>query len=206
MKTVWLVSDGWVHPPLVGRLALRRTLQGIEGVDLLTCRRLEHLPEDLSGVAALVLYIHHKEVEEATLRRVVDYVRNGGGLLAVHSASASFKTNPAYFELLGGRFTGHGKIQRLQFQRRRDDLFGGIAGFAVRDELYRHEFQPGVEVHWTASAEGEEAAAVWTYRYGSGRVCYLLPGHLGGSLRHPAVQEMVQIGLAWVSAGEGGSR
>lgn len=51
MKTVWLVRDGWVHPPLDGRLALRHTLQRIEGVDLHICRRLEHLPEDLSGVA-----------------------------------------------------------------------------------------------------------------------------------------------------------
>ncbi|MCX7976681.1 MAG: ThuA domain-containing protein [Bellilinea sp.] len=204
MKRVWLVSDGWVHPPLDGRLALRRTLQGIEGVDLRTCRRLEHLPEDLSDVAALVLYYHHRDVEEVALRRVMDYVRGGGGVLAVHSASASFKTNPAYFELLGGRFIGHGKVQRLQFHRRRDDLFSGITEFTLRDELYHHEFQPGVEVHWTALADGEQAPVVWTYRYGSGRVCYLLPGHLGGSLRHPSVQEMVRIGLAWVSAGEGG--
>ena len=37
------------------------------------------------------------------------FVRAGGGVLAIHSATASFKGSPAYFEVLGGRFVGQGK-------------------------------------------------------------------------------------------------
>lgn len=198
MKTLWLVSDGLIHPPLDGRLALRQTVQRKSGMQVFQCRQLEQLPVDLSGVAAVVLYIHRQQVDEAVLNRLLEYVAGGGGLLGVHSATASFKTSLPYFELMGGRFIGHGKVQPLQFRPMREDLFGGIGVFSVRDELYLHEFQPNVEVHWLASAGEEEAPAVWTYRYGAGRVCYLLPGHLGSSLRHPAVQEIIRRGLDWV--------
>lgn len=198
MKTVWLVSEGLIHPPLDGRLALGQALKRSGAFQVLQCRRLEQLPVDLSNVAAVVLYLHRQQVDDAALRRLLEYVAGGGGVLGVHSATASFKTSPAYFELLGGRFIGHGRVQPLQFRPLRQDLFGGMAAFSVRDELYHHEFQPNVEVHWLASAGGEEAPAVWTYRYAAGRVCYLLPGHLGSSLRHPAVREIIRRGLNWV--------
>ena len=197
MKTIWVVSEGIFHPPIDGRFALRRALHGC-GVQVKSCRQLEQLPQDMSDIAAIVLYIHRQSVEQGALRRLIDYVRNGGGMLAVHSASASFKRESAFFELLGGRFVGHGKIQRLKFRPLRVDLFDGIDDFTIKDELYRHEFQPKVEVHWLASAAGEETPAVWTYCFGAGRVCYLMPGHLGSSLRHPAVQEIIQRGLTWV--------
>lgn len=200
MKTIWLVSEGAIHPPLDGRLALRQTLQRSSAIQVFHCRRLEQLPVDLSGVAAVVLYIHRQQVDDAVLNRLLEYVAGGGGVLGVHSATASFKASLPYFELMGGRFIGHGKVQQLQFRLLREDLFGGIGVFSVRDELYHHEFQPNVEVHWLASAGGEETPAVWTRCYASGRVCYLLPGHLGSSLRHPAVQEIIRRGLDWVMA------
>jgi len=197
MKTIWLVSEGIIHPPLDGRFALRRALQS-SGNQVKSCRRLEQLPQDLSHITAIVLYMHRQSVEEDALHRLIDYVRNGGGILAVHSASASFKRKSAFFELLGGRFVGHGKVQSLKFRPLREDLFEGIDAFTIVDELYRHEFQPKVEVHWLASAAGEEVPAVWTHRFDAGRVCYLMPGHLGYSLRHPAVQQIIQRGLTWV--------
>lgn len=198
MKTIWLVSEGLIHPPLDGQLALRQALKRSSVFQVLQCRRLEQLPVDMSGVVAVALYLHRQQVDDAALHRLLDYAASGGGVLGVHSATASFKTSLAYFELLGGRFIGHGKVQPLQFRPLREDLFGGMTAFSVRDELYHHDFQPNVEVHWLASAGGEEAPAVWTHRYAAGRVCYLLPGHLGSSLRHPAVREIIRRGLNWV--------
>jgi type 1 glutamine amidotransferase len=72
--------------------------------------------------------------------------------------------------------------------------------FTIRDELYLHELNPGIEVHFAANHAGQDVPIVWTYRYGRGKVCYAVPGHTSGSMTHPAVQEILRRGLKWVAA------
>lgn len=196
---VLLVTDGLVHPPLAGRLALHRTLRRLPGFSFRHVSSLERLPADLSSCTALVLYYHHKTLSAGALERLEGFVRNGGGVLAIHSATASFKETPAYFDILGGRFTGHPPVQRLEMRRVRDDVFGEVEPFAVRDELYFHELRPDVTVHFVVSHQGEEIPVVWTYRYGRGRVCYAAPGHTAASMFNGAYQRLLQRALRWVT-------
>lgn len=196
---VLLVTDGLVHPPLVGRLALHRALRQVPGFSFRHFSSLEKLPTDLSSCAALVLYYHHRTISAGALERLEEFVRNGGGVLAVHSATASFKETPAYFDILGGRFIGHPPVQRLELRRVRDDVFGEVEPFTVRDELYFHELRPGVTVHFVVSHQGEEIPAVWTYRYGRGRVCYAVPGHTAASMFNGAYQRLLRRALRWVT-------
>jgi type 1 glutamine amidotransferase len=59
------------------------------------------------GFSALVIYIHHKRISQSALTSWIVFVSDGGGILAIHSATASFKKQ-TFFEILGGRFIGHG--------------------------------------------------------------------------------------------------
>lgn len=196
---VLLVTDGLVHPPLAGRLALHWTMRQVPGFSLRQVPSLERLPADLSSCAAMVLYYHHKTLSAGALEQLEKFVCNGGGVLAIHSATASFKETPAYFDILGGRFIGHPPVQRLELRRVRDDVFGEIEPFTVRDELYFHELRPGVTVHFVVSHQGEEIPAIWTYRYGRGRVCYAVPGHTATSMFNSAYQHLLQRALRWVT-------
>jgi uncharacterized protein len=194
-----LVTDGFFHPPFGGRRALHRALAQLEGYAFRHVRSLEQLPTEMKQFAALVLYVHHKTISATALDRLDAFVKQGGGMLAIHSATASFKDQPHYFEIIGGRFIGHGAVENFEVKQVKGDVFGEIRNFTVKDELYLHELQPGIDIHFTAQHAGQTVPVVWTYRYGQGKVCYAVPGHTAQSMKHPAMQEIVRRGLKWVT-------
>ena len=200
---VLLASAGWVHPPYGGRLALKRGLAAIPGFSF---DELTSLPEavqrPLSGYRAVVLYYHHSNaaLTDAELEAFGTFVKTGGGVLAVHSATASYKTTPGYFEILGGRFLTHGPVTTMEIQPTEvgDPIFGGIPSFTVRDELYVHELQPDIRVHFGATYQGKVEPIVWTRELEAGRVCYVGPGHCSASMQNPTVAEILRRGMNWV--------
>jgi len=201
MKRVLLVSDGLVHPPVTARAALHRALSSLEGFSIRRAQTLEALPDHLDGLSALVIYIHHKRISDRALAALAAFVSGGGGLLGVHSATASFKDQACYAEILGGRFTGHDKAQRFEITpQAHTGPFTGLPSFTIRDELYLHTLQPDIEVHFTSTYRGQDIPVVWTRRHGQGKVCYAVAGHTAASLRHPSVREILTRGLAWVAS------
>ena len=166
-------------------------------------RRVASL-EALPGLKAetfrgLVLYIHPEIISPAALESLEGFVRQGGGLLAVHSASASFKQEERYLDILGGRFREHGPIERFLVEpvAGLDEIFDSIPAFSVTDELYRHDYDADNRVHFDTAVGKEREPVVWTRRYGQGRVCYCALGHTVSSVRHPQVQRILQRGLGW---------
>lgn len=204
MGDVLLVSSGWIHPPYRGRGHLKELLERECGGAVIEVETLEEaLQQPLARFVAMVLYYHHpaNELNQSQLVRFRGYVDGGGGVLALHSATASYKPSLPYFEVLGGRFTGHGPVSSLEIRpaANADGLFAGIAPFTVHDELYLHQLEPGLQVHFESELEGAAIPVVWTRTVGKGRVCYSCPGHRSASMAHPSVQEIVTRGLRWVS-------
>jgi len=197
---VLLVSDGIVHPPLLGRFWLRRALRRMPGFCFERAASLESLPElPLERYRGLVFYFHHNTLSPGALEALDRYLRQGGGVLAIHSATASFKQADAYFEILGGRFTRHGPVRpfRVHPALAEDEVFGQIPTFEVKDELYLHDCDPANRVHFYAELDGQRQPLVWTRTHGQGRIGYCSLGHCVGTMRHPAVQAILKRGLAW---------
>lgn len=210
MKKVLLVTDGIFHPPYLARKVLHRTLAsspppdgeglGVRGgFKFRHTRSMENLPGDLNDFSAMVIYLHHQKISRKALSALDEFVYGGGGILGVHTATAAFKKQPHYFEILGGRFIGHGPVEPFEVKPvAGSEMFAGIPAFTVRDELYIHDLQPGIRAHFTATHEGEEVPIVWTYSYGQGRVCYAVPGHRTETMRNETYQRILQEGLRWV--------
>jgi len=201
--SVLLVSDGIVHPPLLGRFWLRRGLKAMLGYRFHRVASLEALPAlSLDVFRGMVLYYHHKDetLPPTALKSLEAFVHQGGGLLAIHSASASFKQEERYFAILGGRFQEHGPIEPIQVQPATlpDEIFRGIPAFSIEDELYRHDYDAANSIHFFVTVGEEREPVVWTRHYGQGRVCYCAAGHCASTMRHPHVREILQRGLAWV--------
>lgn len=198
---VLVVSAGIFHPPWLGRRRLVRALAQLPEFTFAHASSLEALPRlNMSRFKALVLNIHQEQISPEALEAFDQFVGQGGGLLAVHAATASFKDNSHYFDILGGRFTGHGPVEKMRIEacQTPEGIFDGIPAFSVTDELYLHELHPGVQVEFLATGVNEQAPAVWTYRYDQGRVCYACPGHRAESMAVPAYQALLQRGLRWV--------
>jgi type 1 glutamine amidotransferase len=91
-------------------------------------------------------------------------------------------------------------VENFEVTKVRDDIFTGIDNFYIKDELYIHELEPGIVVHFTAKQEGRDVPVVWLYHYGKGKVCYAVPGHTSATMRNPAYQQILRRGLEWVTA------
>ncbi len=221
MHIVLVISSGIFHPPLLGRLHLWQALRATPGVTLRRAGSIEVLARADLACHAVVLYFHGSTISPPALEALDRFALGGGGILAVHSATASFKDIPAYTDILGGRFTGHPPVGPIEIRAAgpADEIFGAIPAFTVTDEAYRHDLAADIRVHFVArpapqpGGPGASAAAraaedlpiVWTRRHGAGRICYAGPGHCAASLRHPSMVRILQAGLAWVcrTGGEG---
>lgn len=199
MKKVLLVTDGIFHPPYRARKLLRDTLAELVGFEVRHIRSMEKLPYDLEDCAAVVIYLHHQKISDKALAAFDEFISSGGGLLGVHTATAAFKERIRYFEILGGRFIGHGPVAPFEVTPiPGSKVFAGIPAFTVKDELYIHDLQPGITPHFTAAHAGQEVPIVWTYSYKAGRVCYAVPGHRTETMRNKIYQKVLQRGLKWV--------
>ncbi len=201
---ILLASSGLLHPSWLARRRLKRSLQMMPGYVFQQVASLQVLPQlDMFSFRAIVLYFHHQAISSSALVCLDEFVRRGGGVLAIHSATASFKQEPRYFEILGGRFQTHGPIGTFTVHQTKspDDVFGHVGSFQIKDELYIHELAPDLTVHFEAMHAGKPVPVVWTRRYGAGRVCYAMPGHTAETMQHRMVQHILKRGLAWVCLG-----
>jgi len=200
-KSILLVASGVVHPPLIAVRRLASLLQD-HPYHVTSVSSLEALPDiDLSEVSALVLYFHQKDISGKALRVFERFVSGGGGVLAIHGVTASFKSCKEFFEILGGRFLSHGNVEPFQVTpvEAPNAPFEGLSNFTIRDELYLHELQPGIRVHFEARHEGQFVPVVWTYPHQAGRVCYATLGHTAETMNNSSYQEILLRGLAWAT-------
>lgn len=200
---ILVISSGVVHPPLAGRRILHGVLREYLGEKADQVRTLERAAKHGFGrYKAVVLYYHHKDavLSDFALSALDSFTRQGGGVLAIHSATASYKQNPAYFEILGGRFIGHGPVETFEIKPAGPETgpFAGVKAFRVTDELYIHEHSSSIQTHMVTEYQGKQVPVVWTRKHGSGRLCYLCPGHRAESMEHPAMVELIRQGLGWV--------
>lgn len=201
MRKVLVISAGIVHPSIRARIYLRRLLMRMPGLkytfasSIEACRRLR-----AGGFAAVAIYLHRQGTSQEALSSLDEFVSGGGGLLALHSASASFKKHEGFFKILGGRFVTHGPVAEYTIkQSEGDSLFAPTKPFVLRDELYIHEYDSENEIHFLAERPNGAEPVVWTRPYGMGRVCYVAPGHRAASLLNPQLRAIITGGIAWVS-------
>ncbi len=200
-KNILVISAGLIHPSLVARKHFSCIMQKAEGIMPV----FKSSVEDLTLLAennfhGVVLYFHRSKISSDALNALEEFVSQGGGLLAVHSASASFKQAPSYFDIIGGRFVDHGKIEKFLIYPADDgsEIYSGINSFSLYDELYIHEYQDDVKIHFYADNHGTPEPAVWTRAYKNGRVAYAAPGHCAKVMITREIEKILCQSLNWL--------
>jgi type 1 glutamine amidotransferase len=132
---------------------------------------------------------------------VVSFVEGGGGFLNLHNAMGLYPELGAYLELIGGRYIGHGPLERFRVEvvDRDHPVTYGVSEFFVADEQHTPPYDKD-RVHLllrNRSDEGKMAAAGWVREAGRGRICHLANGHTLEALMHPMYQKLMCNAVRW---------
>lgn len=130
---------------------------------------------------------------------LADWVRAGGGLLALHSATTIRESNTELQRLFGGRFLDHPPrypitVYPLAIPHPMTD---GVGAFTVFDELYTQEYGD-VDVHMVTFDRGTAYPMAWTRSEGAGRVAHISPGHDESVWLNPDYRRLLRQTVSWL--------
>jgi type 1 glutamine amidotransferase len=205
IKVLWLVGGG-VHdwkgnPPI-----LKAVLDSTNDFDVTFTENLDDLKERIKEFNIIAVYT--TGLEFATPEQeagMCDFVQNGGAYVGIHSATDSFKKSDRYWEMVGGRFAGHGGGKFEVFICDPEhSITKGLDTFEIQDETYSHNFHKNAQLRSLVRMnKGNERQSMgWVSQYGKGRVFYTGLGHGKEAFSNPAFQRFVVRGMYWAAGRE----
>ncbi len=214
MKSALMVWGGWEgHEPKQCVVRFVPFLEG-EGYRVEVSDTLEVF-EDADKMKALDLVTPcwtMGEISEDQEKGLLDAVKGGVGIAGWHGGMGdAFRNATAYQFMVGGQWVEHpgGIIDyRVTITKPDDPLMAGIEDFEMHSELYYMHVDPSNEVLATVTVAGDPhpwiagtvMPAVWTRRYGEGRVFYSALGHVAADFDVVPCFEIMKRGLLWASA------
>ncbi|MES2475196.1 MAG: PVC-type heme-binding CxxCH protein [Verrucomicrobiota bacterium] len=198
---ILFLGDDRGHQPIERYRVLKQNL-GPQGYNLTYAEDLKEITrEKLDLYDALVVYANHEADTVPTA--IAPWVRDGGGLVALHSACGCFHPSKEWFDLVGGRFQSH---EGHEFSPRNVDNSSAITKdlpvLKCWDETYVHtdltEDRQVLQVRDPIN-QGETKPEPWTWtrNEGKGRVFYTASGHDMRCWKDPAYLELVKRGILW---------
>ena len=145
------------------------------------------------------------------LRGLRAAVAAGTGLAGWHGGIVdSFRIATDYLQLVGAQFAAHpgGIVEHTVTVTGDHPIVAGVHDFTLRSEQYwlladplndvlaTTTIVPGPDDPWH---EPVTSPAVWTRRWGAGRVFVCAPGHLLADLEVPSVRTIIERGLLWAA-------
>ena len=160
------------------------------------------------GYETVLIYTtgFREDLTAAREKGLLDFVRGGGGLVAVHSAADSFRGSRAYIDMINAEFQTHPRFQEIpvQIADRNHYLTARMPDFTVEDELYMlQSYDPArSRVLAQTTWQGRTLPLLFVHPYGKGRVAYLALGHDLRAWRHPEFQKLLLRSLEWTAGAE----
>ena len=157
---------------------LEKVLKEVPGFQVQTLEDMKKLADVKRSENDVLLFYGGPQANELQERAIEKFVEEGGGVVALHHASAN--SSKAWIRLIGGQFTGHiAGTHKLNvvFADDKRPITRGVEPFTIEDEEYKHRFAD-VERHVLARfrerPKGSDPKAnndiMWTREVGKGRV------------------------------------
>jgi len=157
-------------------------------------------------------------------RALMDFVKQGKGLVGIHAAADNFNDWPAGREMMGNRFTGHpwgacnGVYWAIKIDEPYHDLTTPFKGqsFKIKDEIYRTDaplytrdkqyvlMSLDMSDPTTANANGvkpsdKDTGITWIKELGQGRMFYCSLGHNNLVFWHKTILEHYLRGIQFAA-------
>jgi len=142
---------------------------------------------------------------------LLNYVKDGGNVVALHFACSSFQGWKEYGEMLGRVWVkgvgGHGPYGAFTVNIKDGDhpVTKGLKDFKTEDELYaKLSGDAKIQVLATADSDwsGKTEPIVFANSYGKGRVLQNMLGHGVDSKQNPAYQQLLRRCVEWAATGK----
>ena len=145
---------------------------------------------------------HVKWMTDAQQLAIWEFVNRGGGVLALHNSQGLYPPGGLYYKMFGGDYGGHPKpyVFTVRVENKRHPITAGVEDFEIFDEQHTVKYYLDDE-HWllrTIAPDNLAAAGGWWRELGTGRFCYLSPGHTREALNHPMMQRLIRNAVNWV--------
>jgi hypothetical protein len=142
---------------------------------------------------------------------LLDYVKSGGNVVALHFACSSFQDWNEYAVLLGRVWKkgvgGHGPYGEFEVNIKdpKHPITKGLKDFKTEDELYA-KLTGDAEIEVLASAYSNWSEKVepivFVKQYGNGRVVQNVLGHSMDSKQNASYQRLLINGVEWAATGK----
>jgi len=159
---------------------------------------------DLNGFDSVVLYIIGGEFTPEQEQSLMNFVRAGGGLLAVHGANAGLGKYESYLEMVGTEFIGHDPLAPFDVEVAPDvdDILPRLnRGFQVVDECYNVKIRTDAPLRpfLYGTWKLDRKMLGYVRDYGEGKVCYNALGHDYRTFSDANFQDQIFKGLRYVN-------
>jgi uncharacterized protein len=198
IKALFLGDDG--HHKPVERAAEIIPALARAGIDVSYTGDLDDLePENLGRYDCLIVYANHTRLGPERAKALVGFVEKGGGLVALHCASACFGDSPEYLALVGGRFKSHKTgVFTARIDKPDHPAMKGVSEFEAWDETYVHDnLSDDRDVLMTRVDGDRREPWTWVRTQGRGRVFYTASGHDERVFTNPGYHRLVVRGVKW---------
>lgn len=200
---VMFLRGGGVHDWKNCTPILVSVLEKTNDFEVTFAENLDDLRERTSEFDIIMQYTTGMQLTKEQENGLCDFVQNGGGYVGIHSASDSFKNSDRYWEMLGGRFAGHGGGKFTVYIYDRDHpITKGLQDFEIQDETYSHNYHRNAQMRsLTRMNRGNERQSMsWVSSYGKGRLFYTGNGHGREAWTNPHFQRLVVRAAYWAAA------
>jgi putative membrane-bound dehydrogenase-like protein len=202
---VLFLGDRGHHAP-AERFAQLQPVLAPRGIELVYTESLDDLvPATLAGYDVLAVYANIDDLPPAREAALLDFVRDGKGLVPLHCASYCFRNSPAWIDLVGAQFQKHGATEfRTELVAPDHPVMKGFQGFSSFDETYVHtRHNPRGRTVLEERVEGEHREPwTWVRTEGQGRVFYTAWGHDERTWGHPGFHNLVERGIRFAASAD----
>ena len=147
------------------------------GIKMTYSANLEDLnSENLRQYDAIILYKEFGVGQTDRLHALINFVEEGGGLVALHNSCAGSHNNKQFISFIGGQFARHGKgwfTATHVREQKNHPVLRNVPEFEVFDETYVHKnLSEDRLVLMVRDEKGQPEPWTWVRKQGKGRIFY----------------------------------
>jgi type 1 glutamine amidotransferase len=212
-------GEGYVHENIAASVAAMEKICAEEGIlTEVSDQPSVFTSENLERYDAIIFSNSNNEGFDTREQKKAfqEYIRSGGGFMAIHSANATEREWPWYWAMVGGKFIRHAPHQEFDVLVTDPDNPSTAhlpARWTIKDECY-YSFQLNPDIHVLLSADmttvedegkdeypgetfGQQFPLAWCHQFEGGRQFYTALGHDPWFYEDPLFVEHLRGGLLW---------